>query len=190
MMHRTITILTAVALLVLHASPALAERPAFREHIKHEDDWHLVDDLTDACGFDVFHRERVTVVIRGFQDRTELNVSGRTEFTTTTGEETLVNRFSQHSTFVEETAGEGETEVLTSERTFRGLPSMWMTPGEGVLWRDAGFAHFTATVTIDTSGPAPEPVDASLDVHEVHGPHPELAMTEEEFHTRVCGALA
>ena len=188
-MHRTATILTAASLLALPASPALGERPSFRDHIKHEDDWHVVEDLTAACGFEVLHRERVNVVIRGFEDRTEEHVSGRTEFTTATGDEILISRFSHHATISDETATDGDTEVVTSERTFRGLPAMWSKRGEGVLWRDAGFAHLTTTATVDVSGPVPELIDFSLDVHEVHGPHPELAMTDEEFFANVCGAL-
>ena len=171
------------------ASPALGEQPSFREHIKHEDDWHVVDDVTAMCGFEVLHREQVNVVIRGFADRTETNVSGRTEFTTTTGDEVLTSRFSHHTTTIEQTATDGDTEVITSERTFRGLPAMWSKPGEGVLWKDAGFAHFTATATIDVSGPTPQLVDFSLEVHDLHGPHPELEMTDEEFFANVCSAL-
>lgn len=189
-MRRLMIIVTTLLLLVSSVSAAVAERPLFRDHVKFTDEVHLLEELSAACGFDVFHVERVNAVIRGFEDRLEINVSGQEVFTTAAGDPGVTARFSHHGTVVEEVSSDGDTQTIVSERTFRGLPSMWRQKGEGVFLRDAGFAHFTVTVTLDTSGETPVLLDTSMDIHEVHGPHPELEMSDEEFLATICGAFA
>ncbi|MBW3665550.1 MAG: hypothetical protein KY469_20840 [Actinobacteria bacterium] len=190
--RRAATLVAVVALLaVLPVTPAAADRPIFQDHIRLQHDLHEVPDLTGACGFEVWHEERVNVIQRVYEDGTEeirLSVH-ETLVNVATGESVEHLMAGARSLDGTQTV-DGDHFVIDLEARHVGLPSHWRKSGEGVLLRDAGLVELDVYVVLDISQDPPELVTEEIEVQVVHGPHPELEMTQEEFFEFVCGALS
>lgn len=175
----------------LSGTPAMADRAIFQDHVKVRHDLHVVPELTAACGFEVLHEERVNLVQRFYEDgREEVRLSVEERLVGPSTGEVLHNRAAGTVTVQGTTTVDGDQLVIDAEAQHVGLPSMWRKDGEGVLLRDAGLAVLDVHVVLDISQDPPALVTEEVEANVVHGPHPELGMSTEEFEEFLCGALS
>ena len=185
-----IVALLAMAMVFVTMPPAQAAAPEFQERWSFEET-HQDEMLTEVCGTDIYHSHSGNGKVKFYEDGRivdHFNVV-TTYWNPATGD-TVIRQ--EAATFrgkgVETFDPETMTLTIEFEDTFVGLPSKYMKPGEGVLWRDAGKVTFNGTIVLDVSGDEPEliSIDETLDIK---GPHPELTSDFEILIGILCGAL-
>lgn len=167
----------AAVLVLAAASSALAARPdVFREHTSGSE---YDDSVSGLCGFDVWLDYRADVLFRdGFSF-----VHAERFRTGPGGSITQV----VHYTFVPSTfeiIGDPEsgswTEIL---RELLHGSRVWSSPGDGVIYRDAGYFDGVITITITPEGETVELTDEGA-----HGQQPGQ-LSEEEMDELLCATL-
>lgn len=187
----TTSLVAAAVLTALTGAPASADRAIWEDHSRFAHELHEVPQLTEACGFLVMHEESGNIIQRIHADGTEeIRLSVHERLIAPSSGEVLhhhgAGAVSVDGTFTRD----GDRLVLDVERQHVGLPSMWRKSGQGVVLRDAGLAVLEVQVVLDVSQDPPVLVSSAFDTGSVHGPHPQLEMTTEEFHGMLCGALS
>jgi len=176
-MRKAIAPVAAVILALAAASSALAAKPdVFRDRSSgSEYDW----GTSGMCGFDVWLDYRADILFReGFSfvhaERFRTGPGGSIT--------QLVHYTFVPSTF--EIIGDPDsgswTEIL---RELLHGSRVWSTPGDGVIYHDAGYYDATFTLTITPEG---ETVEISNEV--AHGQQPGLP--GDDLNALLCGALA
>lgn len=189
--HATSVAVVVALLTTLSVAPAAADRPLFQDHVRLEHELHAVLDLTAACGFEVWHEERVNLVHRIYEDGTEeVRFSVEETLINTATEESLHHLMAGAQTLDGTRTVNGDQFTIDLEARHVGLPSQWRKSGEGVLLRDAGLIEVDVHVVLDISQDPPVLVTEDIEAQVVHGPHPEFDMTQQEFYDFVCGALS
>lgn len=183
--------LLVLAMVVMTMPPAQAAPPEFKERYSFEDPAHKDDFLSDVCGTDIYASASGKGTVKFYENGRivdHFNVTTK-HWNPATGDVVIRQ---EAATFrgmgVEVFDPETMTVTITFEDTFTGLPSKWMKPGEGLLWRDAGKVTFAGTIVLDVSGDEPELISFDETV-DIKGPHPELTEDFEVLVGILCGAL-
>ena len=193
MARARIALLVAGVLLFAGAQAAGAAPPIFQEQFREVEPLHLSDELTDLCGFELWHETVANVKVQILEDGTEVthvafkerivNLANGRQVWTQTGA-------TFRDVFSEEFDPEAETLTIDLQETATGLPVLFRQPGQGVFVRDAGLVTFQVHVVLDVSDPEnPEEIDFDFQTLELHGPHPFLLDTEAG-EALLCDALS
>ncbi len=185
-----IATLLAAAMVFVTMPPAHAAAPVFQERWTFEETHHD-DFLSEVCGTDIYHSHLGKGKVKFYEDgRIVDHFNVQTTFWNPATGDVVIRQ--EAATFrgmgVETFDPETMTLTIEFEDTFVGLPSKYMKPGEGVLWRDAGQVTFKGTVVLDVSGEFPELISFEEDL-EMKGPHPELTTDFDVLIGILCGAL-
>lgn len=196
-MRRVGILALAVATLMLSVVPAVGAQGGKPVFVDRFDDRFVEDPdlfVLDFCGVDgvrtEFHFKGSFTLYEDGSAKVHLN-EHIVSTDSATGSLLLVTRnaFNIFSEPVEEIVDENAgTLTLIFDDIFVGLPLRLMVPGEGVLLRDAGVVRFVATVVLDLE--TGEEISFTEEIIELHGPHPFLDLSDEEFAEIFCGAMS
>lgn len=181
-MRKAIAPVAAVILALAAASSALAAKPdIFRDRTSgSEYDW----GTSGMCGFDVWLDYRFDFTVIASPDGAVAYFHAE-RFRTGPGGSV---KQMVHYTWVPSTFEIiGDPDSGTWQEVIRELlhgSRVWSTPGDGVIYRDAGYYDATFTLTITPEG---ETVEVSNEV--AHGQQPGQ-LSEDELNALLCGALA
>jgi len=182
-MRKAIAPLFAVILALAAASSALAAKPdVFRDRFAGSE----YDAFTsEVCGFDVWLTYRVDFSFFAMDDGGYLLLVHAERFRTGPGGSvTQVVNYSFRSPHGHQIVGDPDSgSFIEVTREILHGSRVWNAPGEGVIYRDAGYYDATLTLTITPEG---ETLEVSDEV--AHGQQPGQ-LSEDVLNALLCGEL-
>lgn len=174
-MRRAIAPVAAIVLVLATASSTLAARPFHERATGSEYDAFT----SELCGFDVWLRYRTAFLVG------ETSFFHAERFRTGPGG-SILQVVHYTWTYPDDFEIIGDPDSGTWQERFREVlhgSRVWTVPGEGVIYRDAGYAAATMTWTITPDGQTLEVDDEAF-----HGLQPG-ALSQDELDELLCAAL-